>query len=78
VLLPALENVTQRRALLLPKLPAYGGAAGIIGLPGSLPADLEFTCQPDGTAAGKPLRLRLGRRVEATARLEFYLLDEIS
>lgn len=78
VLLPALEKITPRRALLLPKLPAYGGVAGIIGLPGSLPADLEITCQPDDKPASKPVRLRLGQRVEGNARLEFYLLEEIS
>jgi hypothetical protein len=74
VTLPDSANSQLRQALLLPQLPAYGGSAGIIGLPGSLPAGIEFTCQP----AGKPVRLRLGRPVDLNTRLEFYLLEEVN
>jgi len=71
--LPHLEHASQRKALLLPQLPAYGGATGIIAMPGDLPAGLELTYRP----AGIPIHLRLGRPVELNSRLEFYLLDEI-
>lgn len=74
VSVPQADNMPQRTALLLPKLPAYGGAAGVIAMPGALPADVEFTCGPDGT----PVRLRLGRPVERNSRLEFYLLEEVN
>lgn len=72
--LPPSGNGQQRQALLLPELPAYAGAAGIIAMPGDLPADLELTHQ----RAQKPVRLRLGRPIERNARLEFYLLEEVS
>lgn len=71
--LPHLEHASQRKALLLPQLPAYGGATGIIAMPGDLPAGFELTYRP----AGIPIHLRLGRPIELNSRLEFYLLDEI-
>jgi hypothetical protein len=63
-----------RKALLLPQLPAYGGVAGIIGIPGSLPPDAEFTYK----IGQESIQLRLGRPVEQNSRLEFYLLEKIS
>ena len=68
------SNSAAQQAILLPHLPAYGGAAGVIALPDSLPADIEFTYLPTGT----PVRLRLGRPVELNSRLAFYLLEEVS
>ena len=74
VALPQPDDSPPRTAILLPQLPAYGGVAGIIGAPGSLPADMEIPYQPPG----KFVRLRLGRPIEINTRLEFYLLEEVS
>lgn len=74
VAVPQPENTPQRKAILLPKLPAYGGSAGVIAMPGALPEGVEFTYRPNGTS----IRLRLGRPVELNSRLEFYLLDEVN
>lgn len=70
----ARQSNISRKALLLPQLPAYGGVAGIISIPGSLPPAAEFTYN----IAAQTVQLRLGRPVELNSRLEFYLLDKIS
>jgi hypothetical protein len=74
IALPQTDDSPPHSAILLPQLPAYGGVPGIIGAPGSLPADIEIPYQPPGKFA----RLRLGRPIEVNTRLEFYLLEEVS
>ena len=68
--LPARAGAVRAKAVLLPRLPAFNNAAGLLSTPGSAPEGLEILYP----VAGTRIRLKLSQRLEGNARNEFHLL----
>lgn len=68
--LPAGEGKLRAKAVLLPRMPAYNNAAGLLAKPGSVPEGLEILYP----AGGATVRLKLAQRVEGNSRSDFFLL----
>ncbi|MDQ5946088.1 MAG: cyclic-di-GMP-binding protein, partial [Pseudomonadota bacterium] len=68
--LPGSNGVARRKAILLPRLPAYNNAAGLISAPDSVPDGLEIL-YPTG---GVKVRLKLAQRMESNTRNDFHLM----
>jgi len=68
--LPASTGGLRGKAILLPRMPAFGNAAGLIAPPESVPPTLELR-YPTG---GRELVLRLAQRLESGSACEFHLL----
>jgi len=72
--LPAIDGGRRSRAVLMPRLPAYQNAAGLLAAPGTVPSGLEVRC-PVG---GRTLRLRLAQQIESNGSSEFHLLRPVA
>jgi hypothetical protein len=71
--LPATADKPRAKAVLLPRMPAYGNAAGLLAMPGTLPPALDISYP-----AGDSLRhFSLGPRVDGNANTEFHLLQPV-
>jgi hypothetical protein len=68
--LPATEDTARAKAVLLPRMPAYNNAAGLLSTPGRIPEGLEILYPTGGTK----VRLKLAQRIEGNSRNDFYLL----
>ncbi|MDQ5906978.1 MAG: hypothetical protein QG590_1460 [Pseudomonadota bacterium] len=68
--LPGSNGVARRKAILLPRLPAYNNAAGLISAPDSVPDGLEIL-YPTGDVK---VRLKLAQRMESNTRNDFHLM----
>ena len=68
--LPARTGAARAKAVLLPRLPAFNNAAGLLSTPGSVPEGLEIVYP----VAGTKVRLKLAQRLEGNARNDFHLL----
>ena len=68
--LPARAGAVRAKAVLLPRLPAFNNAAGLLSTPGSVPEGLEILYPTAGTR----IRLKLAQRLEGNSRNEFHLL----
>lgn len=68
--LPAGNGKQRSKAVLLPHMPAFNNAAGLLATPGCVPENLEIL-YPTG---GAKVRLQLAQRIEGNSRNDFYLL----
>lgn len=68
--LPAINGSGRAKAVLLPRMPTYNNAAGLLAVPGTVPAGLEVR-YPSGNDT---VLLRLGQRLEANGNNEFHVL----
>lgn len=68
--LPAAEGKPRSKAVLLPRMPAYNNAAGLLAAPGCIPEGIEIR-YPAGSTT---VTLKLGPRVEGNSRSDFFLL----
>jgi hypothetical protein len=68
--LPASADTARAKAVLLPRMPAYNNAAGLLSTPGRIPDGLEILYPTGGTK----VRLKLAQRIEGNSRNDFYLL----
>lgn len=71
--LPEIAGKPRTKAVLLPRMPAYGNAAGLLAMPGTVPPTLEIS-YPAGM---QTVHLRLGLRVDGNANTEFHLLQPL-
>lgn len=69
--LPAEDGKVRAKAVLLPRMPAYNNAAGLLTRPGSMPKNLEILYP----AGGSTVRFKLAQRVEGNSRSDFFLLS---
>ncbi|MCP5268915.1 MAG: hypothetical protein H6943_07750 [Zoogloeaceae bacterium] len=67
---PGLNGHGHSKGVLLPRMPAYNNAAGLLSVPGSVPAGLEIAYP----AGDKTLHLKLAQRVEGNTRNDFHLM----
>lgn len=72
--LPAIDGGRRNRAVLMPRLPSYQNAAGLLALPGTVPPGLEVRC-PLG---GRTLRLGLAQQIDGNGTSEFHLLRPLA
>lgn len=68
--LPAANGSKRAKAVLLPRLPAFNNAAGLLSTPGSVPDGLEILYPAGDTRR----RLKMAQRIEGNASNEVHLL----
>jgi cyclic-di-GMP-binding protein len=69
--LPASNGAGRAKAVLLPRMPAYGNAPGLLARPGSVEDGLELRC----ATGNETLNLRPLQRIEGNGNNEFHLLQ---